>query len=470
MFIHDKQKAEGFSIAFCFLLCALRFWLLLETVGHQLGDVGWEASDLRTDGFERGDFLGGGAFTTSTDDRARVTHALAGWRGLTGDKCHNRLGDIGFDEFGGILFGVAADFADQHNRFGRVVGLKQRQYINKVGANNRIAADANDGALAQAQTGQRIHRFIREGAGFRDNSDWAGHSDCARNNPNFGFARREQARTVWPDQARTFHLDIFIGRHHIQRRNAFGDADDQRHARVRRFANRVWGESGWHIDDAGICAGGGNGFFDRVEHGYAPVHSFLPAAPGRNTADQIRAILQHLASVKLTFAARNALYQQLRGFIGIISEIYEPNVGWTLRPNLQRALEELNLVNNLRGEITERLPTETLPFEDQELFREGRVVQVFVNRYERNQNARIRCIAHYGHKCFVCNFDFGLVYGEIADGFIHVHHKTQLADIGMAYEVDLYGLNLEAIIDVTYPVCNFNGYNLFTNNYKQDNL
>ena len=123
-------------------------------------------------------------------------------------------------------------------------------------------------------------------------------------------------------------------------------------------------------------------------------------------------------------------------YFTIISEIYEPNVGWTLRPNLQRALEELNLVNNLRGEITERLPTETLPFEDQELFREGRVVQVFVNRYERNQNARIRCIAHYGHKCFVCNFDFGLVYGEIADGFIEVHHKTQLADIGMAYEVD----------------------------------
>jgi predicted HNH restriction endonuclease len=107
-----------------------------------------------------------------------------------------------------------------------------------------------------------------------------------------------------------------------------------------------------------------------------------------------------------------------------------------MRPNLQKALEELKLVNKHRDEILERLPTETLPFEDQELFREGKVVQVFVNRYERNQNARIKCIAHYGHKCNVCDFDFGSVYGDIADGFIHVHHKTQLADIGEEYEVD----------------------------------
>ena len=123
-------------------------------------------------------------------------------------------------------------------------------------------------------------------------------------------------------------------------------------------------------------------------------------------------------------------------YFTLIGEIYKKNVGWTMRPNLQKALEELNLVSEIDSEITERLPTETLPFEDEELFREGKVIKVCVNRYERNQSARITCIAHYGHKCQVCNFDFGKMYGEIADGFIHVHHKISLSGIGKEYKVD----------------------------------
>lgn len=123
-------------------------------------------------------------------------------------------------------------------------------------------------------------------------------------------------------------------------------------------------------------------------------------------------------------------------YFTLISEIYQRNKGWTMRSNLQKALEELNLVEKEKEEIVERLPTETLPFEDQELYREGKVIQVFANRYERNQSARIKCIAHYGHQCSVCGFDFGAVYGDIADGFIHIHHKIQLADIGQEYEID----------------------------------
>jgi predicted HNH restriction endonuclease len=144
-------------------------------------------------------------------------------------------------------------------------------------------------------------------------------------------------------------------------------------------------------------------------------------------------------------------------YFTLISEIYERNVGWTMRPNLQRALEELKLVGGQAVEVSERLPTETLPFEDQKLFREGKVVQVFVNRYERNQSARIKCIAHYGHKCQVCGIDFGETYGDIADGFIHVHHKTQLADIGDEYEVDPINdlvplcANCHSVVHLTKP-------------------
>jgi predicted HNH restriction endonuclease len=67
---------------------------------------------------------------------------------------------------------------------------------------------------------------------------------------------------------------------------------------------------------------------------------------------------------------------------------------------------------------------------------EGEVCQVVINAYERNPIARSRCIAHYGPSCVVCGFNFGAVYGPLAEGFIHVHHVKPMSEIGAAYEVD----------------------------------
>lgn len=70
------------------------------------------------------------------------------------------------------------------------------------------------------------------------------------------------------------------------------------------------------------------------------------------------------------------------------------------------------------------------------LFFEGAVKHVTVNAYERNPQARRRCIEAHGVKCSACNLDFGTVYGALAMGFIHVHHTKPIASIGMRYEVD----------------------------------
>jgi 5-methylcytosine-specific restriction enzyme A len=67
---------------------------------------------------------------------------------------------------------------------------------------------------------------------------------------------------------------------------------------------------------------------------------------------------------------------------------------------------------------------------------EGIKKTISVNSYERNPIARNKCIEHYGVQCVVCGFDFEKVYGNIGKGFIHVHHLTQLSDIGQGYEVD----------------------------------
>jgi len=60
-------------------------------------------------------------------------------------------------------------------------------------------------------------------------------------------------------------------------------------------------------------------------------------------------------------------------------------------------------------------------------FPEGEKLQVVVSAYERNPEARKKCIEHYSATCYVCGFNFKSVYGELGEGYIHVHHLTPLA-------------------------------------------
>jgi predicted HNH restriction endonuclease len=69
-------------------------------------------------------------------------------------------------------------------------------------------------------------------------------------------------------------------------------------------------------------------------------------------------------------------------------------------------------------------------------FREGTTSQILVNAYERNPQARKKCIEHYGTSCFVCGFNFGKVFGQLGEGFIHVHHLKPISEIGQEYEIN----------------------------------
>lgn len=69
-------------------------------------------------------------------------------------------------------------------------------------------------------------------------------------------------------------------------------------------------------------------------------------------------------------------------------------------------------------------------------YTEGAARTVTVNAYERNPSARATCIAKHGNSCSVCGMNFKDIYGEIGDGFIHVHHKKPLATIREEYELD----------------------------------
>src|SRR6478735_6593334 len=79
---------------------------LLHEAGDGLAELGRRRRDGDARLLQRGDLLGGRAFAAA-DDRARVTHALAGRRRLAGDERRDRLLHVRLREAGGFLLGGA---------------------------------------------------------------------------------------------------------------------------------------------------------------------------------------------------------------------------------------------------------------------------------------------------------------------------------------------------------------------------
>lgn len=104
---------------------------------------------------------------------------------------------------------------------------------------------------------------------------------------------------------------------------------------------------------------------------------------------------------------------------------------WVMRPQVAAALQQLGWVSERLGV---QLQPEELPSSSSLI--EGASLRVPVNIYERSAEAREQCIQHHGCTCSVCRIDFGVAYGELGRGYIHVHHLTPLATIGEQYVVD----------------------------------
>lgn len=102
---------------------------------------------------------------------------------------------------------------------------------------------------------------------------------------------------------------------------------------------------------------------------------------------------------------------------------------WEMLPQVAEALEVLGWVEASEPRLPEEVPSEGK-------LAEGAVRRVLVNAYERNREARSKCVEHYGTTCAACEIDLELIYGPIARGFIHVHHLKPLSEVGVEYEVD----------------------------------
>jgi 5-methylcytosine-specific restriction protein A len=106
--------------------------------------------------------------------------------------------------------------------------------------------------------------------------------------------------------------------------------------------------------------------------------------------------------------------------------------GVQIPDNVAKELETLwaSFINSTRFSFPEEIE------QTQEEIFEGAVRRVTVNAYERNPEARRKCIQHYGVTCQICSFNFKKVYGEAGKNFIHVHHLKQISKIGETYQID----------------------------------
>jgi 5-methylcytosine-specific restriction protein A len=113
-----------------------------------------------------------------------------------------------------------------------------------------------------------------------------------------------------------------------------------------------------------------------------------------------------------------------------------PQVHWLrIQQSGQRVPEEAEAsLAALWREYAE--PVEPGPDEVPPGFPEGGVRTVHVNRYERDPQARRACLQRWGTTCTACGIDFGQRYGDIGNGYIHVHHLTPVSQMVPGYRVD----------------------------------
>jgi len=72
-------------------------------------------------------------------------------------------------------------------------------------------------------------------------------------------------------------------------------------------------------------------------------------------------------------------------------------------------------------------------------------ITMLTNRYERDPAKRQKRIEHFGDKCQICDFKFIDLYGDLGDGFCHIHHIEPLGEVGGE-------LDINPVVDLI-PVC-----------------
>src|SRR5580692_297891 len=130
---------------------------------------------------------------------------------------------------------------------------------------------------------------------------------------DLAFARRNNARTVRPNQPGAAVLQILPRAYHIERRNALGNANDQFQLSIGGFHNRI--SRKWRRNENDRCIGASlaDRFLDGVEDGPAFVSDATLA--GSDSANDLGSVLRAGFRVKCAFPSSQSLYDDSSRFI-----------------------------------------------------------------------------------------------------------------------------------------------------------
>ena len=145
-----------------------------------------------------------------------------------------------------------------------------------MAAGDRIPADSHAGALTKATVRRLLDRFVGQGAGTGHDSHLARQVNLTRHDADLALAGGNHTRAVGTDQAHVGGVQVCLDRQHVQRRNAFGDADDQFDAGVHGFQNGVFTERCRDIDHRCGGARGIHSLTNRIEYRHARGAHCLP--------------------------------------------------------------------------------------------------------------------------------------------------------------------------------------------------
>ncbi len=217
--------------------------------------------------------------------------------------------------FRGAFFHGAADLADQNNRLGAFVVIERDQRVARRGADHRIAADADEGRLADAGAGQIEANQRTETAAARDDADRAGPEDIGimpRHDADEALARRHQPRRVRPDDLRARPPRRKQHRHHVLGRNMFGEHDEKLYAGGDGFERGRLGKRRRNEHDGRIVGRLGHRLGRGRKHRHADMG--FAGALRIDAGNDIRAALDHLFGPERALLAGNTGHQHAMGF------------------------------------------------------------------------------------------------------------------------------------------------------------
>ncbi|WP_084242866.1 HNH endonuclease [Planomicrobium okeanokoites] len=134
-------------------------------------------------------------------------------------------------------------------------------------------------------------------------------------------------------------------------------------------------------------------------------------------------------------------FNEVKRFVRLEIDDHVDNEALSLDALLRNGLNgapqgPLKVNRKLSSYLEKHMNGQVFPDEVKEELEEGQRITVTVNRYERNPIARTKCIEFHGDSCAVCSLNFGEMYGEVGEGFIHVHHINPMHEIGEKHVID----------------------------------